>query len=211
MKRSLSLLIFLFLLPLHICAQTPAQSATTAVEPATMRSSYGQKLHVQGVPNAGKITDILYRGAQPREAGLTQLKAMGITTIVDLRQEDRDAIKWERQRAEAMGLRFVHIPVNGWNPPTDEQVVQFFAVLRDNPAQKVFVHCHYGDDRTGVFIAVFRMVSEKWPAEQAVKEMFFFGFNGRWHPSMKTFVQNFPSRMNTSPGLAQLRAPALQP
>ena len=176
-----------------------------------MRSSYGQKLHVQGVPNAGKITDILYRGAQPREAGLTQLKAMGITTIVDLRLEDRDAISWEQKRVELLGMHFVHIPVNGWDPPTDEQVVQFLSVLRDNPAQKIFVHCHYGDDRTGVFIAVFRMVSEKWPAEQAIKEMFFFGFNGRWHPSMKTFVQDFPSRMNTAPGLAALRAPAPQP
>jgi hypothetical protein len=40
--------------------------------------------------------------------------------------------------------------------------------------------------------------------------MYFFGFNGLWHPSMKSFVQDFPSRLNSAPGLASLRAPPSQ-
>jgi hypothetical protein len=55
-----------------------------------------------------------------------------------------------------------------------------------------------------VFIAAYRMAMEKWPSEQAIKEMYFFGFNGFWHPSMKTFVSNFPSRLATAPALASL-------
>jgi len=105
----------------------------------------------------------------------------------------------------------VHIPVNGWSPPTDEQVAQFLFLLRDNPGQKVFVHCRFGDDRTSVFIAAYRMAIEKWTPEQALKEMYFFGFNGFWHPSMKTFVRDFPSRLNTAPALASLSTAATQP
>ena len=201
----LSLAVFL-VLPLHLLAQTTAPASA----PSIAQPAYGQKLHIAGIHNAGKISDYLYRGAQPKETGLSELKKLGITTIVDLRREDREKIAWERKRAESLGMRFVNIPVGGWSPPTDDQVAQFLSLLRREPGPKVFVHCRFGDDRTGVFTAVYRMAFEKWPADQAIKEMYFFGFNGLWHPSMRTFVQDFPSRMNSAPGLAPLRAEASQ-
>ncbi len=211
MKRSLRTFAFFFLLPLPLFAQTAAPISAPPAAPAFPLPAHGEKLRITGIPNAGKITETLYRGAQPREVGLSELKILGITTIVDLRGEDREKIAWERKRAESLGLRFVHIPVDGWSPPTDEQVVQFLSLFRDNPGQKIFMHCHFGDDRTGVFTAVYRMAVEKWPADQALKEMYFFGFNGFWHPSMKTFVHDFPSRLNSSPALAPLRAPPAHP
>src|SRR5882762_11973182 len=211
MKRSGAMLAFFFLLPLLLLAQTPSPTSAPADAPAFPPLAHGEKLHITGIPNAGKITETLYRGAQPREVGLSELKILGITTIVDLRGEDREKIAWERQRAESLGLRFVHIPVDGWSPPTDEQVVQFLSLFRDNSGQKIFMHCHFGDDRTGVFTALYRMAIQKWSAEQAIKEMYFFGFNGFWHPSMKTFVHDFPSRLNSAPALAPLRSPPPQP
>ena len=203
MKRTLPSLAIFFLFPLPLLAQTAAPASAPPIFP----SALGQKLHLAGIPNAGKVTDVLYRGAQPKEVGLSELKMLGITTIVDLRGEDHEKVAWERKRAESLGMRFVHIPVSGWAPPTDEQVAQFLSLLRDNPGQKIFVHCRFGEDRTSVFIAAYRIASEKWPAEQAIREMYFFGFNGSWHPSMKVFVQEFPSRLNSAPGLAPLRAP----
>ena len=125
---------------------------------------------------------------------------------MDLRGENAETIAWERKQAESLGMRFLHIPVSGWSPPTNEQVVQFLSLLRDSSGQKIFVHCRFGDDRTGVFIAVYRMTFEKWPAEQAMKEMYFFGFNGFWHPAMKTFIRDFPSRLKSAPALASLSA-----
>jgi protein tyrosine phosphatase (PTP) superfamily phosphohydrolase (DUF442 family) len=205
MKRFLSALACFVVFSLPLFAQIPAQILAPAPAPPAMQSARGQKLHINGIPNAGKVTDVLYRGAQPKEVGLSELKLLGITTIVDLRSEDRETIGWERKRAESMGMRFVHIPVNGWSPPSDEQVVQFLSLLHDHPGQKVFVHCHFGEDRTSVFVAAYRIASEKWPADQAIKEMYFFGFNGLWHPSMKTFVHHFASRLNSTPTLAPLR------
>jgi len=49
------------------------------------------------------------------------------------------------------------------------------------------------------------MAFEKLPADQALKEMYHFGFNGFWHPSMTTFVRDFPSRLNTAPALAPFK------
>jgi len=207
MPRTLPSLAILLLLPLRLFLQTAAPNAAAPVR----QPAYGQKLHVAGIPNAGKITELLYRGAQPKGAGLAELKMLGINTIVDLRAEDPEKVAWERQHAESLGMRFVHIPVSGWSPPSNEQIIQFLSLLRSEPGHKIFVHCRFGDDRTSVFIATYRMAFEKWPAEQALKEMYFFGFSGFWHPAMKSFIRDFPGRLAAAPALAPLRTLTSQP
>ena len=194
-------LVLAAVLPARLFAQKQVQPST----PTSMHSAYGEKLRIEGVPNSGKINDRLYRGAQPRDPGLLELKKLGITTIVNLRDEDPSKISWEENRAESLGIRFVHIAVNEWSPPTNEQVAQFLSIFRDNPQEKVFVHCHFGEDRTGVFIASYRMAFEKLPADQALKEMRYFGYNGLWHPAMTAFVRDFPARLTTAPTLVPFK------
>lgn len=201
MKRTFFAFILLGLLSSQLLAQerTSAQPACSAIFPPTR----GEKLQIPGIHNGGKINDALFRGAQPKENGLAALKKLGITTVVDLRGEDRDKYEWERKEAESLGMRFVHLPVSGWAPPSDEQVAQFLALFREAPHQKVFVHCRFGDDRTGVFVATYRMAVDKWSPEQAMEEMYFFGFNGFWHPSMKKFIREFPNHLRSAPALAR--------
>jgi protein tyrosine/serine phosphatase len=179
-------------------SQTPQ---TVAVSPT--HSPYGEKIVVAGVPNVGKITDQLYRGAQPRPGSLPQLQKLGITTIVDLRSEyvaERDR---EKKEAESLGIRFVSIPVGGWSAPSGAQVAQFFSLFSD-PKQKVFVHCRFGEDRTGVFVAAYRMAMQQWTAQQAIDEMHFFGYNSFWHHAMTSFVRSFPALLSSSPTFATL-------
>ena len=200
MKRALILLLFLGLLSSQLLAQEKASAqpaGSTAMQPAL-----GKKLHIRGIHNAGKINDSLYRGAQPEQTGLGELKKLGVTTIVDLRREDREKLDGERGAAAALGMRFVHILVSGWAPPSDQQVAQFLELFRDDPHEKVFLHCRFGDDRTGVFVAAYRIAVDKWPPEQAIREMYFFGFNGFWHPSMKKFIREFPDHLRSEPALA---------
>ena len=212
MKRIFFLCALLLFVSVPLFSQNPPRATTAdSSAPTFTQAAFGQKLQINGIPNGGKISEFLYRGAQPREVGFSELKILGITTIVDLRGEDREKIKWERKRAETLGMRFVHIPVSGWAPPTEEQLVQFLSLFRDNPGQKIFLHCRFGDDRTGVFVASYRIALEHWTAEQAIKEMYFFGFNGVWHPSMKSFIRGLPSRLSTSPNLAVFRPAASLP
>lgn len=163
--------------------------------------AFGKKLELPGVPNAGRISDFLFRGAQPRVGGFAELKKLGVTTVVDLRTPFMARLDWERKEVEAQGMRFINIPVSGWSPPTDPQLLQFLALMRDEPRQKVFVHCHYGDDRTGVFIAAYRVTHDHWSSDQAIKEMYFFGFHGFWHPSMESFLRNLLPHMREVPSL----------
>lgn len=199
MKRLLPTLFFAasFALPARVCAQSANGSPASGVS----HPAHGDKLRVAGLPNLGKINDHLYRGAQPHDRGLPELKKLGVTTIVDLRGEDSSRISWEKKRSESLGMRFVNIPVSGWSPPTDPQVAQFLAIFREHPEEKVFVHCRLGDDRTGVFVAAYRMAFDKFLSDEALNEMYFFGFNGFWHPSMRVFVREFPNRLTTDPNL----------
>jgi tyrosine-protein phosphatase SIW14 len=178
------------------------RSQVPRADTPSVRSAYGQKLRVLGIPNAGKITDQLYRGAQPRAGGLEQLKTFGITTIVDLRGEDSNVRNLEKKEAEALGIHFVSIPVSGWSAPSIDQVAQFLSLFGKDSTERVFVHCRLGEDRTGVFVAIYRMAAQKWTAEQAIKEMYFFGFNGFWHRAMVSFVREFPALVSSSPTLA---------
>ena len=178
------------------------QPAAPPVHSAAIDPAYGEKLHIRGIPNAGKISEGLYRGAQPRQGGLAELKKLGITTIVDLRREDPQKADAERREAAALGLRFVYIPVSGWRPPSAGQVAHFLELFRNDPKPTVFVHCRFGDDRTGTFVATYRIAVDQWTPKRALGEMYFFGFNGLWHPSMKRFVQEFPEQMRSSSALA---------
>jgi len=183
-------------------AQAPQLPAT-----ATLWTS-AEKLRIAGVPNAGKVTEQLYRGAQPHLSSLVQLKEMGITTIVDLRAEDTGMREQEKKEAERLGIHFVSIPEGGWSNPTNDEIAQFLSLFEGNSKEKVFVHCHFGQDRSGVFVATYRMAIQKWPPEEAIKEMYYFGFNGFWHPGMMSFVRNFPARVPSVPALAALGSPA---
>jgi len=196
MSRLLTVSLFF-----HLGIAGPSLLAQSSDSATSLRSAYGEKIKLAGVPNGGKITESLFRGAQPYAEGIEQLKKLGITTVVDLRGENRDLIAKERKQVESLGMRFVNIPVSGWDPPSNEQVAQFLSLFK-NPQEKVFVHCRFGDDRTGVFVATYRMAHDHWLPYQAIKEMYFFGFNGFWHPSMKSYINDFPAKLKTAPDLA---------
>jgi protein tyrosine/serine phosphatase len=192
---------FVLAILLHFSSVSFQQSAFPTSTVSSSSVCFAQKVSVTGVHNAGKITDHLFRGAQPDTSKLAELKKLGITTIVDLRSESFHTRDVERARAESLGLRFVSIPVGGFSLPTSTQLAQFFSLLRQTPPETVFIHCRFGEDRTGVFIAAYRIAFENWSADQALSEMNAFGFNHTWHPSMITFVRQFPDRMQSDPVL----------
>lgn len=194
---------FLYAACVPACAQTPAATATApACSAATIEA---QRISVSGVHNAGKVTDSLYRGAQPAKKGFVELKKLGVTTVVNLRTGWQGSTA-ERKQVETLGLRYVNIPVGGWSPPSNAQVAEFLSLSKNADGQKIFVHCHYGDDRTGVMIATYRIAVEHWTADQAVQEMRSFGFHYHWHPKMEAYVRSFSEALAKDPALAAFRS-----
>jgi len=200
-------------LVVSVASPLDAQTMADASAPHAMaRASFGapaEKLKVAGVSNAGKVSEVLLRGAQPSAQGLVELKKLGVTTIVDLRGNS-GPVAWERGQAESLGMRFVNIPVLGWSAPNDGQVAQFLKVVQQDPTQKIFVHCYYGEDRTGVMVATYRIAQQNWTPEQAAAEMDSFGFHYHLYPAMKSYVRKFPARLEADPVFASLRTPPEQ-
>jgi tyrosine-protein phosphatase SIW14 len=197
--------IFYIFLVLSFSFLSPASPSVpfwqSSLVPSSSSPVVAQKISVNGIPNAGKVSDSLFRGAQPDLSNLIELKKLGVTTIVDLRSESRHTRELEQHQAESVGIHFISIPVDGFSPPTSEQLAEFFTVLRQAPLQKVFVHCRYGEDRTGVFVAAYRIAFDRWTSDQALTEMLYFGFNRHWHPAMVSYVRSLPDRVHSDPTL----------
>jgi tyrosine-protein phosphatase SIW14 len=196
---------------LNACARTaPTDSVHSPNDPAATNAP-AEKLILDGVPNAGRISDVLLRGAQPTEKGFAELKRSGVATIVNLRQQGQE-VDWERKETESLGLQFLNIPVSGWSAPSDAQVAQFLKLFHDAAGQPVFVHCYYGDDRTGAMVATYRIAQQHWTADQAIREMYSFGFHYYLYPNMESYVRKFPANFAAGSAFSLLRAvPARQP
>ena len=100
--RRFCLSITLALLTLSAIADDPAGTNRPA--------SWAQPVNISGVPNLYKVTDTIYRSAQPTAEGMQNLKAMGIKTIIDLR-----AFHSDHDELGNTGLVCVSIPMHTWH------------------------------------------------------------------------------------------------
>ena len=151
----------------------------------------GKVVVIEGVGNFGQVTPHLYRGAQPKRVGFERLAKMGIDIVVDLRLTGKQD---EGREVRKLGMKFVSIPWHCYLPK-DKVFARFLTLLQENPGKRIFVHCRYGDDRTGMMIAAYRMAFEGWTAKDARKEMEQFGFHRLICPSLGPYEKNFPEHL----------------
>ena len=144
--------------------------------PANRPAHWAKPMQMEGVPNLHKVSDTLYRSAQPSAEGMKNLKAMGIETIINLRSfhSDRDDIG-------DTGLAYEHIHMKAWHAE-EEDAVKFLQIVTNPKRSPVLVHCQHGADRTGTMCALYRVAVGGWTKEEALKEMMQggFGFHGIW-------------------------------
>jgi len=147
-------------------------------------ASWAQPIMLQGVPNLYKVSDQLYRSAQPTEQGMWQLKKMGVETIVSLRSFHSD-----RSEIGNTGLGYEHIYMKAWHPEQKE-IVRFLQIVTHPKRVPVLVHCQHGADRTGTMIALYRIVVQGWTKEKAIEEMTQggFGFHNMWK-NLPTWIE----------------------
>jgi tyrosine-protein phosphatase SIW14 len=149
----------------------------------------------QGISNFAEVSPTLFRGAQPSKESYAELKKLGISTIVSFREE-QDKNAREQAAVEAQGMRFVSIPWNANNDPTDAQMTAFFRVLSEHPDQKIYVHCARGADRTGVMVAAYRVALENWTPDKALQEMYEHHFWVHVFPNLKAYVMDLPKLLS---------------
>ncbi len=137
---------------------------------------WAEPLELPGAPNLHRVSEDLYRGAQPTAEGMKQLEKLGVKTVVNLRSSRSD-----RDEIEGTDLAYEHISMTMSNP-APEKVIRFLKIVTEGSRTPVFVHCRHGADRTGTMSAVYRIAIEGWSKDEAIEEMTKggFGYHSMW-------------------------------
>lgn len=170
-----------------------AAAMLLGAEAAWSKTSQGGEV----LPNFAHVTDTLYRGAQPSQEGFGALQKMGVSIIVNFRNEP-DELAAEKREVESLGMKYVAIPWRGSDEPSNANIVQFLDLVRTNPRAKIFVHCQRGADRTGTMIAAYRIIVEHQSVSDAISEMHKFHYDHLFLPQLQRYVKSLPSLQQTN-------------
>ena len=176
-RRALSTSIGILALTIVASAQDTANQKLSA------------NLQIIRIENFGQMDARFYRGAQPSGNDYKDLAALGIQTVINLRDDPQ---RNERPMVESLGMKYVNIPMAGKKYPTPEVTELFLKTVNDSATGKFFVHCAGGRHRTGAMGAVYRFRFYHWTFDQAYTEMKQYDFYTTWgHQAFKDFVQNY--------------------
>ncbi len=126
--------------------------AATASAQEAVTQNRGTNVQVK-IKNFGQMDERFYRGAQPGKKDYKDLAALGIKTVINLRE---DPEPYEQPLVESLGMRYINIPMLGKKYPTPEVTEMFLKTINDPATGKFFVHCAGGRHRTGAMGAVYR-------------------------------------------------------
>jgi protein tyrosine/serine phosphatase len=140
---------------------------------------------VEGIKYVAKVNPGVYRGSNPKEEGINELRKLGVRTVINLRKKGDD----EGELVENAGMRYEWIPLRKTHAPDSDQVERFFDIIRDRTAYPIYVHCLYGVDRTGTMMALYRIREQGWSNEDALAEMSHFGDHG--FKDMRSFIEGY--------------------
>ena len=141
------------------------------------------------IKNFGQMDERFYRGARPKDEDWKALAALGINTVIDLTD---NSMEYEKPAVEAVGMRYVNIPMVDKGYPKIEQVNEFLKLVNDPSTGKFFLHCAGGRHRTGVLGAIYRFNHDHWNIDQVYTEMDRYEFNsGFGHGKQKEFVHDY--------------------
>jgi len=152
------------------------EARTSEPDRCSHRDRWATPIEKPGLPNFHRVTQELYRGAQPAAQGMQELKKMGIKTVINLRSfhSDQDALGDTGLGYERIAMTSLYLE--------EKDIIRFLQIVADPDRTPVFVHCQHGADRTGLLCAIYRIVICDWTKQEAIQEMTEggFGFHGFW-------------------------------
>jgi len=113
----------------------------------------------------------------PTNASLEHLRRQGFNVLVSLLEEDEQAPRYDISLTKEMGFIRHNLPVEDFNPPTVNQLLEFIGIIvRLAPESKMVIHCQAGIGRTGTFAAAYWIFKG-----MAVADAIAFVRKARWH------------------------------
>jgi len=127
----------------------------------------------------------LLTAGQPTEDQLADAARHGVQVVINLALHDdpRYSLRDEAGTVRALGMEYVHIPVQ-FSSPTENDLRAFCAAMDAHKGEKVLVHCA-ANFRVTAFIGLYRIIRDGWTREKAFEPM-----KSVWEPDevWKTFI-----------------------
>ncbi len=131
---------------------------------------------MSGILNWRKWNSLITLSGQPTEAQLADLKAQGVTHVINLGPHENDgALQDEAGTLAELDVEYIYIPVD-FEAPTDEDFDAFCEALSRLEGRRIHVHCIYNARVTAFF---FRYVKD---VQGGSVEAAFELMDGIWRP-----------------------------
>jgi nucleoside-diphosphate-sugar epimerase/protein tyrosine phosphatase (PTP) superfamily phosphohydrolase (DUF442 family) len=129
------------------------------------------------IRNYRAVDDRLSTSGQPSVEQLREIAEAGFTLVVNLALHDdpRYSLPDEAGIVQALGMRYVHIPVQ-FSAPTQADLLAFFEVMARHEGETIWVHCA-ANMRVSAFLGLYRVIRQGWTHERAFALM-----NDLWQP-----------------------------
>ncbi len=109
-----------------------------------------------------------------------------MASVLDLRRQHKDLIAVE---GSSYNGKLYSVPMKA-SKMSDKDIIEALRILKTAP-KPIVVHCAHGSDRTGVTIAMYRIIFQNWNKDEAIEEMKRGGYNYHWfYPGLITYIQN---------------------
>ena len=135
--------------------------------------------------NFHQVSAELFRSGQPNKHEAKSMEVFGIKTFLNLRLrvQDKKAIKGTK-------INGIWIPIKT-KEITYDDIVHALQEFHKAP-KPVLIHCRRGSDRTGCFVACYRIAFQDWEKQDAIDELLneTYGYYDGLFPEILAIVQN---------------------
>jgi protein tyrosine/serine phosphatase len=181
-KKAIPIIILLFSFFILNIYSAQAINAKSSLTSKTL------PMKLEGLDNLHKVSNRIFRSAQPTKIGMKNAETLGIGTVISLRSKQKD-----EKFAEGTNLNLIHVSMRAWNPRYEDAVEVMRLLNPDNVdlnKKPILIHCYHGADRTGMMIALYRIVYQNWEKEEALSEMLNggYGYHSMWK-DIVTFIK----------------------
>jgi protein tyrosine/serine phosphatase len=127
-------------------------------------SDWAKKITSSKFSDLYVLNDSIYRSEQPGNIGFTLIDSLGIKSVLSLREFHQDSVL-----INGLKLNLYNVKINPYYFG-DREIVKALRILEYSP-KPIIIHCNIGGDRTGVVIAMYRIIYQNWTKEKAINEM----------------------------------------
>ncbi len=126
----------------------------------------------------------LYRGPSPSMKRLKELKAMGIKTIISVRNNPSEK---KAAFAEKIGMKWMTVKTSVMHSPKQEDIRKFISLVMKPENRPIYVCCVGGRDRSVFYVTAYKIAVEGADPDEAVADM----DGSTWHklwPGFRYYV-----------------------